>query len=323
MNSFQDLADMNLDVECKPDRRTTMVITHPQTFKCFRELPPEVRTMIWEMSIEPRVLGDRPEDGRLRFRDEHHLGTSPIPRGLLPIQNTHWIPPILLACKESEEVGLKHYKNISRLAELKPIYYNPVLDSVSMIGPLHVLFPIMYQIDTDLVDRVHIPTRVVYMTASIGRSRGFPLTPHWNWAKIINQDIIQYITNGDFHISHLPIGLSGTRQRPWELIIEDLPCKNEHEIENLTVQRQWRHSIRKELIRLAGPDPFEFPMIVFKVAEKSNTVCADCRALKMYEARKKNPKKRKPSVPTVEGLSLGRVEFTLSEEFIVVPNSGA
>ncbi|KAI9649579.1 hypothetical protein NHQ30_002159 [Ciborinia camelliae] len=306
MDSFQDLANMTLDFESKPERRTTTVTTQPQplqpqTFKDFIRLPPELRIMIWELaieSIEPRILGDRPTDGQFRFRNFDHLGTSPIPRGLLPAENTLWIPSILLVNEESEEIGLKYYHNISMRPKHNPIYYNPAKDSVSILGPLHVTSPIVSQISRSEVQRVHITSRVVYMTASPGYSYNFIYRPtfqvDWNWAKVVNQNILEYITIGDWgcHVHHLlPFGMDMNRFRPWELIIEDLPCRNHHEIEDQSTQIRWAQIIRAELMQRSFGG-IMLPSIVFKVAEKSTAICADCRALKTKETKMKNPRKR-------------------------------
>ncbi|ESZ95536.1 hypothetical protein SBOR_4089 [Sclerotinia borealis F-4128] len=286
MDSFQDLADMTLDVESKPERRVTNVTTQPQTFVYFVLLP-----------------GELPTDGRLRFRNYDHLGTTPIPRGLLPVKNTRWTPSILLVNKDSRRIGLRYYKNISLDPVYSPIYYNQALDSISVLGPLHVTFPLVYRINADLVTRVHIPTRVVYMTASMGRSNHRFPTPQWNWAKVMNQNIIQYLMVGDFNLSHLPFGTSTTRTQPWELVIEDLPCRNPHEIEDIQSQQQWRYLIITELARQAASEVFVFPIIVFKLAAKSTNVCADCRAFKTRETKMKNPRKKKNLITQVGGSS--------------------
>lgn len=133
-------------------------------FPLFRFLPPELRLMIWEFSLSPRLLSLHCESLIECYRPAYNISMVlhrrrslgvPVSEkrerlsGLMRLTPVSIDPiPISSVCYESREVVLKSgyrtWRFYNQEGRGKDVLWNPTLDTVAMVGPHTRGFPSFY-----------------------------------------------------------------------------------------------------------------------------------------------------------------------------------
>ncbi|ESZ95506.1 hypothetical protein SBOR_4091 [Sclerotinia borealis F-4128] len=297
MDTFQDLANMTLDVEIKTETANTQqsqALAPSQGFKrstLFSRFPVEIRRKIWGFTVAPRLVEEKfcrmPGNGDITKRCFYNVWEPSIPRHLFPINIVPYnsMPAAFWACKESRNEIARYYHSIAIAPEDRVIERDLLLNNVPLPKswqPWRVLPDRDQQwlIQPWAVKRIQITPRSLLSRTELEA----------------DEDLF-FERDGNLE-GYEKIFFSFVFQDLEEFIVQDFDCKLSHKLDSLANRDAWKEMISRmfrvesshnEFEVMRAGSQFKVPNIEIRPGAKIARPCEDCMTIsKIIKAEKKD-----------------------------------